>query len=62
MILTRQAARFAKGWPRDRVQAAGEKAAERLADAVQPFAHPLIDEPPGRRPPPSCWPPPRPTT
>ncbi|HEX2562771.1 MAG TPA: HAD-IB family hydrolase [Acidimicrobiales bacterium] len=44
MILTRQAARFAKGWERARVQAAGEKAADDLAAAVQPFAHPLIDE------------------
>ena len=42
MILTRQAARFARGWPRDRVMEAGRKAAARLADAVQPFAHPLI--------------------
>jgi putative phosphoserine phosphatase/1-acylglycerol-3-phosphate O-acyltransferase len=44
MILTRQAARFAKGWERARVQAAGEKAADDLAAAVQPFARPLIDE------------------
>jgi putative phosphoserine phosphatase / 1-acylglycerol-3-phosphate O-acyltransferase len=44
MILTRMAARFAKGWQRDLVQAAGEKAAEQLADAVQPFAHPIIDD------------------
>ena len=44
MILTRQAARFARGWHRDRVQAAGEKAADELADAVQPFARPLIDD------------------
>ena len=44
MILTRQAARFARGWERDRVQAAGEKAADDLAAAVQPFARPLIDE------------------
>jgi putative phosphoserine phosphatase / 1-acylglycerol-3-phosphate O-acyltransferase len=44
MILTRMAARFAKGWHRDRVQAAGEKAAEQLAGAVQPFAHPVIDD------------------
>src|SRR5690606_37383742 len=38
MLLTRQAARFARGWPRDQVQAAGEKAADDLAGAVQPFA------------------------
>jgi putative phosphoserine phosphatase/1-acylglycerol-3-phosphate O-acyltransferase len=44
MILTRQAARLAKGWPRDLVMEAGEKAAEPLAAAVQPFALPLIDE------------------
>ncbi|MGH9248700.1 MAG: HAD family hydrolase, partial [Acidimicrobiales bacterium] len=44
MILTRMAARFAKGWPRDRVRAAGEKAAEQLAGAVQPFAHAIIDD------------------
>jgi putative phosphoserine phosphatase/1-acylglycerol-3-phosphate O-acyltransferase len=44
MILTRMAARFAKGWPRDQVQAAGEKAAEQLARAVQPFAHRIIDD------------------
>jgi putative phosphoserine phosphatase/1-acylglycerol-3-phosphate O-acyltransferase len=42
MILTRQAARFAKGWRRDRVQEAGRKAAERLVEAVQPFAHAII--------------------
>src|SRR5918995_3503391 len=44
MILTRQAARFARGWPRDQVKVAGEKAAETLASAVQPFARPLIDD------------------
>jgi putative phosphoserine phosphatase/1-acylglycerol-3-phosphate O-acyltransferase len=44
MILTRQAARFAKGWHRDQVRDAGKKAAEVLADAVQPFARPLIEE------------------
>jgi putative phosphoserine phosphatase / 1-acylglycerol-3-phosphate O-acyltransferase len=44
MILTRMAARFAKGWHQDLVQAAGEKAAEQLAGAVQPFARPLIDD------------------
>ena len=44
MMLTRMAARFAKGWHQDLVQAAGEKAAEQLAGAVQPFARPLIDD------------------
>jgi putative phosphoserine phosphatase / 1-acylglycerol-3-phosphate O-acyltransferase len=44
MILTRQAARFAKGWRRDQVRLAGEKAADDLAAAVQPFAHPIIDD------------------
>lgn len=44
MMLTRQAARFAKGWRRDQVRAAGETAAGDLAAAVQPFAHPIIDE------------------
>jgi putative phosphoserine phosphatase/1-acylglycerol-3-phosphate O-acyltransferase len=44
MILTRQAARFAKGWRRERVQEAGRKAAERLIEAVQPFAHAIIDD------------------
>jgi putative phosphoserine phosphatase/1-acylglycerol-3-phosphate O-acyltransferase len=40
--LARQAARFAKGWPRDRVQEAAEHAADTLVVAVQPFAHPMI--------------------
>jgi putative phosphoserine phosphatase/1-acylglycerol-3-phosphate O-acyltransferase len=44
MILTRRAARFAKGWDRAQVQAAGEKAADELAGAVQPFAHAVIDD------------------
>jgi putative phosphoserine phosphatase/1-acylglycerol-3-phosphate O-acyltransferase len=44
MILTRQAARFAKGWRRDQVHDAGKQAAEELADAVQPFAHAIIDD------------------
>jgi putative phosphoserine phosphatase/1-acylglycerol-3-phosphate O-acyltransferase len=44
MILTRQAARFAKGWARDQVRAAGERAADDLAEAVQPFARPIIDD------------------
>jgi putative phosphoserine phosphatase / 1-acylglycerol-3-phosphate O-acyltransferase len=44
MILTRLAARFAKGWSRDQVRAAGRQAADLLAEAVQPFAHPIIDD------------------
>jgi len=44
MAITRQAARFASGWARDAVQAAGDQAAKVLADLVQPFARPLIDE------------------
>jgi putative phosphoserine phosphatase / 1-acylglycerol-3-phosphate O-acyltransferase len=44
MILTRQAARFARGWRRDQVRDAGKQAAEQLADAVQPFARALIDD------------------
>ena len=62
MMLTRQAARFAKGWDRDQVQAAGEQAADALAGAVQPFARPLIEEHRGRRARRSSSPPPRPTT
>src|SRR5437899_5279321 len=44
MQLARQAARFAQGWTREQAQEAGKIAAETLADAVQPFAAPLIDE------------------
>jgi putative phosphoserine phosphatase/1-acylglycerol-3-phosphate O-acyltransferase len=44
MLLTRQAARFAKGWTRTAVQEAGKLAAETLAEAVQPFAKPIFDE------------------
>jgi putative phosphoserine phosphatase/1-acylglycerol-3-phosphate O-acyltransferase len=44
MILTKQAARLAKGWARDRVQEAGHAAAATLAPAVQPFARPIIAE------------------
>jgi putative phosphoserine phosphatase / 1-acylglycerol-3-phosphate O-acyltransferase len=44
MLLTRQLARIAKGWPRDRAQEAGRLAAATLAPAVQPFARPIIDE------------------
>jgi putative phosphoserine phosphatase/1-acylglycerol-3-phosphate O-acyltransferase len=44
MVLTRQAARAAKGWPRARVQAAGKAAAATLIDQVQPYAKILIDQ------------------
>lgn len=44
MLLTRQAARFAAGWPRRTVQEAGQQAARVLASAVQPFATPLFAE------------------
>jgi putative phosphoserine phosphatase/1-acylglycerol-3-phosphate O-acyltransferase len=44
MALTRQAARFAKGWVREVVQDAGREAAKVLADAIQPFARPIIEE------------------
>jgi putative phosphoserine phosphatase / 1-acylglycerol-3-phosphate O-acyltransferase len=44
MILTRQAARFAKGWRRDQVRDAGDQAADVLAEAVQPFARAIIDD------------------
>jgi putative phosphoserine phosphatase/1-acylglycerol-3-phosphate O-acyltransferase len=44
MALTRQAARFAKGWARDLVQEAGREAAKVLADAIQPFARPIIED------------------
>ncbi|HEX8804667.1 MAG TPA: HAD-IB family hydrolase, partial [Acidimicrobiales bacterium] len=44
MLLTRQAARLARGWRRADVQKAGRLAAERLVPAVQPFARGLLDE------------------
>lgn len=44
MALTRTAARFAAGWSRDAVRDAGEIAAARLADTVQPFGRLLMDE------------------
>jgi putative phosphoserine phosphatase/1-acylglycerol-3-phosphate O-acyltransferase len=43
MILTRQAARLAKGWYRDQVVDAGKRAAEMLDEQIQPFARPLLD-------------------
>jgi putative phosphoserine phosphatase/1-acylglycerol-3-phosphate O-acyltransferase len=42
MALTRRAARQAKGWSVERVQQAGAKAAQALADGIQPFAAPLF--------------------
>ncbi len=44
MILTRQAARVAKGWRSRQVRDAGTIAADELAGAIQPFAHAIIDE------------------
>ncbi len=43
MMLTRQAARAAAGWSRDKVRAAGEAAAEVLAESVPPFARQVIE-------------------
>ena len=44
MLLTRQAARAAKGWPCSGVRAAGRAAAEKLIDQVQPYARLLIEQ------------------
>src|SRR5689334_20784527 len=44
MQLARQAARIAQGWARTTAQEAGERAANTLVGAVQPFAKPIIDE------------------
>ena len=44
MMLTRQAARVAKGWRSRQVRDAGTIAADELAGAIQPFAHLIIDE------------------
>jgi putative phosphoserine phosphatase/1-acylglycerol-3-phosphate O-acyltransferase len=44
LLLARQAARMARGWSQAQVQRAGEQAADRLVGAVQPFAHPVIDQ------------------
>jgi putative phosphoserine phosphatase/1-acylglycerol-3-phosphate O-acyltransferase len=44
MLVTRQGARAARGWSVDLVQAAAERAAEPLADAVLPYARRMIDE------------------
>lgn len=43
MLITRQAARVAKGWDRATVQRAGVDAAERLAGLVQPFGRILVE-------------------
>ena len=42
MALTRRAARQANGWSVERVKEAGAKAAQVLADRIQPFAAPLF--------------------
>lgn len=44
MIVSRQGARLARGWPVEKVVAAAEEAAPRLYDAVLPYARRLIDE------------------
>jgi putative phosphoserine phosphatase/1-acylglycerol-3-phosphate O-acyltransferase len=44
MEVTRRAVRFAAGWVREQVQEAGRIAADTLADTIQPFARPIIDE------------------
>ncbi len=44
MMLTRQAARVAGGWPRAKAQEAGELAADELIASVQPYARVLIEE------------------
>src|SRR5687768_1110687 len=43
MLLIRQGARMARGWPRDAVIEAGERAADSLVDLVQPYARLLIE-------------------
>ena len=44
MEVTRRAVRFAQGWVREKVQEAGDIAADALAGALQPFARPILDE------------------
>jgi putative phosphoserine phosphatase/1-acylglycerol-3-phosphate O-acyltransferase len=44
MLLTRQAARAAKGWDQSRVQASAKEAAVELADQVLPYARLLIEQ------------------
>lgn len=44
MLLTRQGARAARGWPRDAVRAAAERAAGPLVEQVLPYARELVAE------------------
>jgi putative phosphoserine phosphatase/1-acylglycerol-3-phosphate O-acyltransferase len=44
MLLTRQGVRFSNGWDQQAVRAAGQAAAERLIEQVQPYAWRLIEE------------------
>jgi len=44
MVATRNSARFTAGWARTLAQEAGEIAGEALAEMVQPFARPIIEE------------------
>jgi putative phosphoserine phosphatase/1-acylglycerol-3-phosphate O-acyltransferase len=44
MVATRNSARFTAGWARKLAQEAGEIAADTLAEMVQPFARPIIEE------------------
>lgn len=44
MIMSRQGARMARGWPVEDVRAAARQAAEPLAEAVLPYARQLIEE------------------
>ena len=44
MLVTRQGARAARGWPVELVREAAERAADPLAEAVLPYARQLIDE------------------
>ena len=61
MGLVRAAARVAKGWRQDQVQAAGKRAVPDLTELVAPFAPQYLEA--FRRPATcSCWPPPRRST
>ena len=44
MLLTRQGVRFTEGWYLSAVRAAGNAAARRLVDRLQPYARRLIDD------------------
>lgn len=44
MLLTRQGARAARGWPVELVRQAAERAADPLTEAVLPYARQLIDD------------------